>query len=158
MGASTRMTALAAPAPHEPNRLLAPLTKGWGVYHERATHHTVGWIGTWGTFYLWLNSECLRALEGPPYRYLVRARPRLKKVVICSRHPRKSHSRGSWAMNIAVHPRCKRCRRIMTSVAEIAPIGNDAGLLVLICAGCGTADSVFIYPKQKEPRSVAASG
>jgi flavoprotein len=56
-------------------------------------------------------------------------------------------------MNIAVHPRCKRCRRIMTSVAEIAPIGNDAGLLVLICAGCGTADSVFICPKQKEPSS-----
>jgi len=43
----------------------------------------------------------------------------------------------------------------MTSVAEILPIGNDPGLVVLICAGCGTADSVFIYPKQKEPRPAA---
>jgi hypothetical protein len=61
-------------------------------------------------------------------------------------------------MNITLHPRCKRCRRLMTSVAEIAPIGNDFGLVVLICAGCGTADSVFIHPKRKEPRPVAASG
>src|SRR5215470_7970983 len=43
------------------------------------------------------------------------------------------------------------------SVAEIAPIGSDPGLLVLVRAGCGTADSVFIYPKQKEPRSAAVT-
>jgi hypothetical protein len=60
-------------------------------------------------------------------------------------------------MNIALLPRCKRCRRLMTSVAEIAPIGSDPGLLVLVCAGCGTADSVFIYPKQKEPKSADVS-
>jgi hypothetical protein len=56
-------------------------------------------------------------------------------------------------MNIALLPRCKRCRRLMTSVAEIAPIGSDPGLLVLICERCKTADSVFIYSKQKEPKS-----
>jgi hypothetical protein len=39
----------------------------------------------------------------------------------------------------------------MTSVAEIAPIGKDPGLVVLICTDCGTADSVLVYPVKKEP-------
>jgi hypothetical protein len=59
-------------------------------------------------------------------------------------------------MNIATHPRCKRCRRYMTSVAEIAPIGRDPGLVVLVCTDCGTTDSELIYPVQK-PRTLTLS-
>jgi hypothetical protein len=41
----------------------------------------------------------------------------------------------------------------MTSVAEIAPIGRDPGLVVLVCTDCGTTDSELIYPVQK-PRTL----
>jgi hypothetical protein len=44
----------------------------------------------------------------------------------------------------------------MTSVAEIAPIGRDPGLVVLVCTDCGTTDSELIYPVQK-PRTLTLS-
>jgi hypothetical protein len=56
-------------------------------------------------------------------------------------------------MNVALEPRCKKCRRPMACVAQIAPIGSDPGLLVVVCTDCGTADSVLVHPEKKRPRS-----
>jgi hypothetical protein len=42
----------------------------------------------------------------------------------------------------------------MASVAEIAAVGRDPGLVVLVCTDCGTADSVLVYPVTKEPASM----
>jgi hypothetical protein len=60
-------------------------------------------------------------------------------------------------MDSTAHPRCKHCRRRMASVTEIAPIGRDPGLIVLVCTGCGTADSVLVHPLQNPKKAAASS-
>lgn len=40
--------------------------------------------------------------------------------------------------------RCRRCGASMETVAEIAPFGNEPGLVAFLCSDCGTADSVLV--------------
>ena len=46
-------------------------------------------------------------------------------------------------------PTCKSCGRMMTGVADIAPIAGDPGLRAFICDSCGAVDSVLVYPSKR---------
>jgi hypothetical protein len=41
----------------------------------------------------------------------------------------------------------------MSSVAEIAPFGGGPGLIALICAECGTTDSVLVHQAHKSQQT-----
>jgi len=45
----------------------------------------------------------------------------------------------------------------MISAADIAPIGREPGLVVLICTDCEASDSVLIHPPQKKPAGLVAA-
>src|SRR5262249_6140802 len=51
-------------------------------------------------------------------------------------------SRGK-TMNVVSLKACKWCRLPMSNVAEIAPFGDDPGLVAFMCSHCGTIDSVL---------------
>jgi hypothetical protein len=56
-------------------------------------------------------------------------------------------------MNVAAQRACKRCGRPMSSVAEIAPFGGGPGLIALMCAECGTTDSVLVHQAHKSQQA-----
>ena len=54
---------------------------------------------------------------------------------------------------MAAQRACKRCGRPMSSVAEIAPFGGGPGLIALMCAECGTTDSVLVHQAHKSQQA-----
>jgi hypothetical protein len=52
---------------------------------------------------------------------------------------------------------CKRCGRAMRSVAEIAPLNGDPGLLAFACDGCGNTQSVMLQPDDARLQDGASS-
>ena len=47
-------------------------------------------------------------------------------------------------MRLANQVKCKRCGRAMDTVARIAPMGREYGLIAFLCAKCGDAETVLI--------------
>jgi uncharacterized Zn finger protein len=47
-------------------------------------------------------------------------------------------------MELMNQARCRRCGASMETVAEIAPFGNEPGLVAFLCSDCGTTDSVLV--------------
>jgi hypothetical protein len=44
---------------------------------------------------------------------------------------------------------CKACGRTMNNVANIPPLSGEPGLRAFICDGCGTVESVLVYPSNQ---------
>jgi hypothetical protein len=43
-------------------------------------------------------------------------------------------------------PKCSRCGVVMDETTRIVPFGDDPGLLIFECSGCGSATSRFDPP------------
>jgi hypothetical protein len=54
--------------------------------------------------------------------------------------------------------RCKRCRRAMEMVVEIAPFGGSPGLATFLCLECGSVENTLIPAVGNATRPMTKAG